>query len=69
MGEHSLGFDEMINSKIGLSAEMRFGFNRTFWDCRDRDGSELANGVYLYKVILRTGGKTEEAIQKLAKVR
>jgi hypothetical protein len=50
-------------------SDIRFGFNRTFWDGRDRDGDELANGVYLYKVILRIGEKTEEVIQKLAKVR
>lgn len=41
------------------------------WDGRDRDGDELANGVYLYKVIVRTadGRFNSEALGKLAVVR
>jgi flagellar hook assembly protein FlgD len=41
------------------------------WDGRDRDGSEVANGVYFYKVITRslTEGKSVEAIGKLAVLR
>jgi hypothetical protein len=31
--------------------QARSGFNVLKWDGRDRDGDELANGVYLYKVI------------------
>jgi len=27
------------------------GFNRWEWDGRDQDGDEVANGVYLYKII------------------
>jgi hypothetical protein len=46
-------------------------FVRIPWDGRDRDGDEVANGVYLYKVVARTldGGSTSEALGKLAKVR
>jgi hypothetical protein len=38
------------------------------WDGRDRDGDTLANGVYLYKVAVRTvdGTYSSEALGKLA---
>lgn len=32
------------------------GFNRLEWDGRDQDGDEVANGVYLYKVIAAHAG-------------
>ncbi len=51
------------------SGDLRFGFNRVPWDGRDREGDELANGVYFYKIIMNVGGKSEEVIQKLAKLR
>ena len=46
-------------------------FVRVAWDGRDRDGSILANGVYLYKVTVNTADRrfTSEAIGKLAIVR
>jgi hypothetical protein len=49
----------------------RFGVPDRFvsipWDCRDRDGDPLGNGVYLYKVTARTsdGKYSSEAIGKL----
>ena len=49
--------------------QLRIGFNRVPWDGRDREGDELANGVYFYKIAMDVGGKTQEVIQKLAKVR
>ncbi len=41
------------------------------WDCRDRDGDMLGNGIYLYKVMASTidGRLTSEALGKLAIVR
>jgi hypothetical protein len=41
------------------------------WDGRDRDGSELANGVYLYKVIAKSLDRisTSEALGKLSVLR
>ncbi len=41
-------------------------FVRIPWDGRDRDGDVLANGVYLYKLIVRTadGRFTSEALGK-----
>ena len=40
---------------------------RVPWDGRDRDGDLLANGVYLYKLMVRTsdGRFTSEALGKL----
>ena len=41
------------------------------WDGRDRDGSELANGVYLYKLIAKSldRSSTSEALGKLSVLR
>jgi hypothetical protein len=41
------------------------------WDGRDNDGASLANGIYLYKLIVRSqnGQHTSETIGKLAVVR
>lgn len=45
------------------------GFNRIYWDGRDRDGDLLANGVYLYKIIVDDGSQRIEKLEKLAIVR
>jgi len=41
------------------------------WDGRDEDGDLLANGVYLYKVVVRTsdGSSSTEALGKLTIVK
>jgi hypothetical protein len=49
--------------------QFQIGFNKVRWDGRDNDGDELANGYYFYSIIVKGGGKTESAIQKLAKLR
>ncbi len=41
------------------------GFNYYPWNGRDEDGDLLANGVYLYKIILKNAGKQKEIIEKL----
>ncbi len=51
------------------SAELSMDFNRIFWDTKDQDGDQLANGVYLYKVIAKKNGKSESVTQKLAIVK
>ncbi|MBE0572362.1 MAG: hypothetical protein IH618_12535 [Ignavibacteriaceae bacterium] len=51
------------------SADLKYDFNKIYWDGRDEDGDVLANGVYLYKVIMQAGDKTEEVTQKLAIVK
>ena len=49
--------------------ELQIGFNRVYWDGKDEDGDELANGYYLYQATMRSAGKTETRIEKLAKIR
>ncbi len=44
----------------------RIGFNNIYWDGRDNDGEHIANGIYLYKLILSDNNKTETSVQKLA---
>ncbi len=41
------------------------GYQQIFWDGRDRDGDVLANGVYLYKIIVTANGEQREKIEKL----
>jgi flagellar hook assembly protein FlgD len=45
-------------------------FVRIPWDGRDRDGDVIANGVYLYKLIVKTadGRFSSEALSKLSKI-
>ncbi|MEW5800069.1 MAG: C25 family cysteine peptidase [Bacteroidota bacterium] len=45
------------------------GFNKIFWDGRDKDGDEIGNGLYLYRVIVNHQGKQTTATQKLVKMR
>jgi hypothetical protein len=52
-----------------ISSPARVGFNRIYWDGSDNDGEFMANGIYLYKLILEGSGKTETSVQKLAILR
>ena len=49
--------------------EMQIGFNRHYWDGRDQDGDEIANGLYFYKIIAKHEGEIKTITQKLAKVK
>lgn len=51
------------------SLELRYDFNRIHWDGRDEEGDLVANGVYLYKVILNKGEELIETTGKIAVVR
>jgi hypothetical protein len=51
------------------SSELKFDFNKIYWDGRDEDGDPIANGVYIYKVIMQAGDTTQDVTQKLAVVR
>jgi hypothetical protein len=58
-----------INELVRDAGSLRVGYNRVYWDGRDADGDEVANGYYLYEVLVKSNGRTESSIQKLAKVR
>lgn len=44
-------------------------YNSIPWNGLDRDGNELANGVYLYKITLKHDGKVKEKIEKMVVLR
>lgn len=48
---------------------LNVGVNRTYWDGRDEEGEELANGYYFYRIVLQNDGKTETATRKMAKLK
>ena len=50
-------------------ASARRDYNETDWDARDENGERLANGVYFYKVIVKTGAHKIEKIGRLAILR
>jgi hypothetical protein len=45
------------------------GFNYYLWDGRDDDGDIMANGVYIYKIIVKNDQEQKEAIEKLVILR
>jgi hypothetical protein len=46
------------------------GYNRIYWNGRDADGDEVANGVYLYRITAKTEGKeVRSEIQKAMRIR
>lgn len=47
----------------------QMGFNKIYWDGRDWDGDLIANGVYLYKIVVDDGTTSVEKTDKLAVVR
>ena len=47
----------------------RRGYNEEYWDGRDEYGNMLANGVYLYKIVVKTEGKKLENYGKMAVLR
>ena len=49
--------------------QMQIGFNQYYWDGKDEDGDEIANGLYFYKVITKHEGEIRTVTQKLAKVK
>jgi hypothetical protein len=51
------------------AGSLQVGFNRVYWDGRDAQGDEVANGYYLYQLQVTGGGKSLTATGKLARVR
>lgn len=45
------------------------GYNSIYWDGKDDDGDYIANGAYLYKLIIQGNSQIETSIQKLAVLR
>ena len=50
-------------------SELQIGFNKIYWDGRDQDSDQIANGVYIYKIKADFKDKTKSITQKLALVR
>ena len=51
------------------SAQLGYDFNKIEWDGKDADGDKIANGTYLYKVIIKRGDKSQNITQKLSILR
>jgi hypothetical protein len=51
------------------AGKLQSGFNKIYWDGKDQDGDNIANGTYLYKMIIKNDGKTKDITQKLSKVK
>ncbi|MFA6469375.1 MAG: C25 family cysteine peptidase [Bacteroidota bacterium] len=52
-----------------LNIHAIIGFNRIPWDGRDKDGDQIGNGVYFYKLIVKHENKQIEGLSKLVKMR
>jgi hypothetical protein len=59
----------LVKEIIVSSTQLDYDFNKIIWDGKDEEGDLLANGVYLYKVIMKAGENTEDITQKLAIMR
>lgn len=61
---------------LDFSSKVHIGINgyknssdNLYWNGRDRDGDEIANGVYFYRVVISGNGQQVAATQKLVKMR
>ncbi|MEN8191880.1 MAG: FlgD immunoglobulin-like domain containing protein, partial [Bacteroidota bacterium] len=59
----------LIKNIYLTSSDLKTDFNKIEWDGRDEDGDKIANGVYLYKVILKDQDESQSYTQKLAVMR
>ena len=50
-------------------SQIQIGFNKIYWNGRDEDGDELANGLYFYKLVYKNFEILRTEIQKLAKIK
>jgi len=55
--------------KEGSSDPTSIGYHEAWWDGTDEDGNEVANGVYFYRIRLKSGEETVETLGKIARVR
>lgn len=49
--------------------DLKIGFNKVEWNGLDEDRDRLANGVYFYRLKVKAGDQTVEAIEKIAVLR
>ncbi|MCP5063149.1 MAG: hypothetical protein GY936_11890 [Ignavibacteriae bacterium] len=59
----------IIKELILDKSELNYDLNKIHWDGIDTDGDEIANGGYIYKVIMTINGETMVETKKLAVVR
>jgi hypothetical protein len=59
----------LIKEIVKTSAELNYDLNKIFWDGRDEDGDVIANGTYLYKLLMKNDDKVESVTQKLVIVK
>ena len=52
-----------------LNVPANVGYNTIYWDGKDNDGDYMANGTYLYKLIIQGNSQIETTTQKLAILR
>jgi len=52
-----------------VASELKYDFNRIYWDLRDQDGDFIANGVYLAKIVMKREEETVVETIKIAKVK
>ncbi|MES2764549.1 MAG: C25 family cysteine peptidase [Bacteroidota bacterium] len=64
----------VLNERSGLleggtGQPTEIGYHEAWWDGTDEEGNEIANGIYFYRIRLRSGDKTIETLGKIARVR
>jgi hypothetical protein len=55
----------LIKEITRQSSELNYDLNKIYWDGKDEDRDVIANGTYLYKMIMKDEGKVESVTQKL----
>jgi hypothetical protein len=55
--------------EINVPSQNDRAYYQVYWNGRDQDGDEVANGIYFYKVIVKYDGGTKETIHKIAKIK
>ncbi len=68
IGIYTVAGRKIKTIKLGPT-ELQLGFNRVEWDGLDEDRDRLANGVYLYKILIDNGETTQEVIEKIVVMR
>ncbi len=53
----------------GTGVPTAIGYHEIWWDGTDREGNEVANGVYFYKFSVKRDGKVQNYTGKIARIR